>query len=213
MPPKPTPTRILITRHGESEHNLRTDVFMGRSPASRLTETGHVQARRLGGRLKANGGEALCPDHIICSSLPRTLETAQEIATQTGVDSIFPEDAFWELNKGDWEGVMDRWNIPEPTRGQRDGDPFGFVYPGGESYQMVWQRAAPAFDRWVDAYPGATLLFVLHGDVMRSLLYHMIRFPPEKIEDFQTDPCALNEFRRTNGRYMVVRLNDTGHLG
>lgn len=33
-------TRIYLTRHGLSEHNLNTEVFMGRSPASRLVEEG-----------------------------------------------------------------------------------------------------------------------------------------------------------------------------
>ena len=55
-PHRPFPmTRILITRHGESEHNLNTRFFMGRSPSSRLTEKGREQARRLGRRLAGLG--------------------------------------------------------------------------------------------------------------------------------------------------------------
>ena len=65
-------TRILLTRHGQAEHNLNTAFFMGRSPAARLTDQGRDQAKRLGARLAA---ERLRP-RIVCSSLPRTVETA-----------------------------------------------------------------------------------------------------------------------------------------
>jgi len=218
-------TNLLITRHGESEHNLTTHVYMGRAPTSRLTEKGRDQAERLGRRL----AQSHRLDHIVCSSLPRTQETAQAIAQsyaqqvltapngQASQDQspmlppIYPEDAFWELSKGDWEGRMPR-NLPPDIRQQLDRDPFGFRYPGGESYGDVWERIAPAFDGWLTRLGEGTVLFVLHGDVMRALWYHLIRFPKEKIEDFDTEPCALNQFRWHNGRTVVVKLNDTSHL-
>ncbi len=200
-------TRIYLTRHGLSEHNLIMDVFMGRSPESRLLEEGREQARSLGARLrgKVKGGR------IVHSSLPRTTETAQLIAMEAGVEELIPEDAFWELSKGDWEGRMPR-KLPADVQCDLDADPFGYRYPGGESYQDVARRAAPAFEKWVGKYPGTTLLFVLHGDVFRALLYHMVRFPPEKIGDFQVDPCSLTEFLLVEGVYRMVRCNDVSHL-
>ena len=200
-------TRIYLTRHGLSEHNLNTEVFMGRSPESRLVEEGREQARSLGLRLreKVNAGR------IVHSSLIRTTETAVLIASEAGVKELIPEEAFWELSKGDWEGRMPR-KLPAEIQGDLDADPFGYRYPGGESYQDVGQRAVPAFEKWVGKYPGTTLLFVLHGDVFRALLYHMVRFPPEKIGDFQVDPCSLTEFRLVGGVYRMVRFNDVSHL-
>jgi len=202
-------TRILITRHGQAEHNLNTAFFMGRSPAARLTEKGREQARRLGARLAAEG---LRP-RIVCSSLPRAVETAEIVASALGVEAPVQDEAFWELNKGDWEGKMPR-DLPPEVKRLVDADPFGFRYPGGESYRAVLDRAAPAFERWVERWPDATILFVLHGDVIRALLYHLIGFPSFRIGDWITDPCALNEFQQEPGaRRWVVRVNDASHLG
>ena len=201
-------TQILITRHGEGEHNLQTDLFMGRAPDAPLTALGREQARRLGDRLAKEGP----PARIICSSLPRTVETAQIIAQATGVDSVESDDAFWELSKGDWEGRMPR-RLPPEVKREVDAAPFGYQYPGGESYRAVWERIGPAFDSWVARYRGERLLFVLHGDVIRSLLYHAIRFPTDRIGDWVTDPCGLSEFGLTeDGRLVIVRLNDSAHL-
>lgn len=200
-------TRILITRHGEAEHNLRTDVFMGRSPASRLTALGREQARSLGRRL----ADGLPPRRIVCSSLPRAVETAELIAEAAGGVPISREDAFWELSKGEWEGHMPRV-LPDAVRRELEADPFAYRHPGGESYHDVWQRAGPAFDRWVAGDDAEPVLFVLHGDVIRALLYHVIRFPTARIGDWVIDPCSLSEVRDQEGRRLIVRINDCAHL-
>lgn len=200
-------TRILITRHGEGEHNLNTEFFMGRSPTARLTPRGLDQARRLGQRLARENP----PGRIIASSLVRTVQTAREIAREVGLERIEEEDAFWELSKGEWEGRMPRVPPPDVQR-EMDADLFGYRYPGGESYREVWLRIGPAFDGWVKRCEGETVLFVLHGDVIRALLYHIIRFPPERIGDWVTDPCALSEFVPIGKRMQILRLNDTAHL-
>ena len=214
MENSPLETIIYLTRHGLSEHNLKTDVYMGRSPESRLVDAGREQARRLGARLLDDGLAAeKRVRKIIASSLPRTEETASLIAEALGLVEVETEDAFWELSKGDWEGVMPRWDLPEPIAKALSADPFGFRYPGGESYRDVTARVAPAFDTHVAANPGVPLLFVLHGDVLRALLHHTLRFPPEKIGDFIIDPCSLTELRWKEGRYHLARFNDGAHLG
>lgn len=201
------PTRVLITRHGFGEHNLRSDVFMGRSPDAPLTEEGREQARRLGRRLAREAAIG----RIIASSLLRTMETARLIAGELGMEAIEPDEAFWELSKGDWEGTMPRELPPEVAR-ELAADPFGYRYGGAESYRDVVARIGPAFDGWLERCAGETLLFVLHGDVIRALLYHTIRFPAEKISDFSVEPCSLSEFIHQGGHFHVVRLNDAAHL-
>jgi len=201
-------TRILVTRHGEGEHNLITNVWVGRAAQAPLTALGWEQARLLGERLAIESP----PQRIVCSSIGRTVDTAREINRSIGLDTIEPDDAFWELTKGSWEGTMPRVLPPEVKR-ELDADPFGYQYPEGESYRILWQRIAPAFDSWVARYANETILFVLHGDVIRALLYHIIRFPAHRIGDWVTDPCAITEFRKEDdGRVIIVRINDSAHL-
>ena len=201
-------TRIYLTRHGEGEHNLRTNVFMGRAPEARLTARGREQAERLGRRLAAS----TAPRHIICSSLLRTVETAEIIGRAIGLSKVQGDDAFWELSKGDWEGVMQRPLDPALQQAV-DADPMGFRYGGGESYGDVLARVAPRFDHWVARHQGEVLLFVLHGDVIRALLYHIIAFPAERIGDFEIAPCSLTQITREARHYRIEKINDDAHLG
>jgi len=197
-------TRALITRHGQAENNLVRDRLMGRSPASQLTDLGRVQARSVGARLAEEGA----PSHIICSSLPRTAETAELIAAEIGNPPIESDDDFWEMSKGDWEGRMPV-ELPTDIQAEIDADPFGYRYGGGESYRDVWRRIGPAYDRWITIHDGRSILFVLHGDVMRALCYHLVRFPPNRIRDWSTGNCAMSECRHEpGGRNVMVRWNE-----
>lgn len=205
--PSTSRTRVYVTRHGMSEHNMNTEVFMGRSPASRLTDEGRAQARLLGARLAREAAVT----RIAASSLPRTMETAELIAGEIGQGPPQPEESFWELDKGSWEGAMPR-ELPPEVAAQVAAEPFTYRFGGAESYSDVVGRVAPAFDRWVAEWRGETILFVLHGDVIRALLYHLIRFPQERISDFVIDPCSISEFRPTGERWEVLRLNDVSHL-
>src|SRR5262249_4054661 len=100
---------VFITRHGQSEHNLETRFYMGRSPASCFAGEGRPQAQRLAERLAGDGRVR----HVVASSLPRTVETAQIVATRLGLAPVHTDDAFWELSKGEWEGRMPR-HAPPP---------------------------------------------------------------------------------------------------
>jgi len=201
-------TTLYITRHGVSEHNTNTTYYMGRAPTSRLMEQGRQQASSLGRRLARIGGLR----RIIASSLPRTMETAELIARETGVARVEGEDAFWELNKGAWEGTMRRDGVPPETSAAIKADPFRFRYPGGESYQDVLARVAPALDAWRDRVAGETAIFVLHGDVIRAAVVHLLRLPTDAVRDPAIFPCSLSEFLHDRGRYRLVRYNDDSHL-
>jgi broad specificity phosphatase PhoE len=199
-----TRSTVFLTRHGLSEHNLNTRYFMGRSPPSRLTEQGREQARRLAARLAADARVR----HVVASSLPRALETAQIVAGRLGLASLHSDDAFWELSKGEWEGRMPRDGVPAEVQRRLAEDPLGFQYPGGESLAQVEQRVAPAFWRWcTDLQPGG-ILFVLHGDVICALLHHLLRFPAPEIRDFLVAPCSLTELERQGDAVRLVRFNE-----
>ena len=66
-------TELILIRHGETDWN-RELRFQGHVDVP-LNATGHEQARRLAARLAA---EKLVVDHLVCSDLIRTRQTAQE---------------------------------------------------------------------------------------------------------------------------------------
>jgi broad specificity phosphatase PhoE len=199
-----TAATVFLTRHGLSEHNLSTRFYMGRSPASELTDVGRAQARRLGERL----AERRAVGHLVASSLLRAVETARIVAQRLGVAEVHEDDAFWELSKGDWEGRMPRDGVPAAERRQLAADPLGFRYPGGESFALVERRVAPAFRRWLERFPAGGVLFVLHGDVICALLHALLEFPAADISRYLVRPCSLTELAEESGRFRLVRFNE-----
>jgi probable phosphoglycerate mutase len=206
--PAATPPPVLLTRHGLSEHNLETRVYMGRSPASRLVAEGRRQALALGAYLSRTAPV----QRIVASSLPRTLETAELIAGQLGHIPVQGDDAFWELSKGSWEGSMPRENVPEPERSAWEQRPFEFRFPQGESYALVAARVAPAFEGWIARCGQERLLFVLHGDVLCALLYRLLHFPAEDIRRYVVLPCSLTEVVRAGGEWRMPRFSEHSFL-
>lgn len=199
----PASGTVLLTRHGESEHNLNTRLYMGRSPQSRLTALGQEQAVRLGRHLAATRPISA----IVASSLPRTVETAEIIAHAVGIASVHTDDAFWELSKGEWEGRMPRDGVPPDIRQAMANDPVGFQFPGGESFARVAERVVPAFTRWTAHGAAVPMLFVLHGDVICALLHHLLRFPDGEIHNYLVRPCSLTELSADGGSYRLVNFN------
>jgi broad specificity phosphatase PhoE len=204
-----SPLPVLLTRHGASEHNLNTQFYTGRSPASRLTDEGRAQARALGSNLVAHHAVS----RIVASSLPRTMETAELVASTLGQVPVHAEDAFWELSKGNWEGRMPRDAVPEPERSEWELRPYRFCFPNGESFADVAQRAVPAFHRWLATYPQDHLLFVLHGDVICALLQQLLHVPENSVRTLLVKPCSLTELAPTETGWRMLRFSEVGFLG
>jgi probable phosphoglycerate mutase len=199
----------VLTRHGLSEHNLDTRFYMGRSPGSRLTDAGRAQAEILGQRLARDWPVS----RIVASSLPRCLETASIVAARAGIREVHPDEAFWELSKGDWEGRMPRAGVPAALQQELDADPFHFRFPGGESFADVQARVVPAFRRWELRGEAESVLYVLHGDVLAALFQHLLGFPPERVRDYLVAPCSVTRFGRVAGSYRLLGYNENPAAG
>lgn len=150
------PLPILLARHGETEANAARVVQL---PNARLSAVGRQQAQRLAVRV-AGCGLA----HIVCSDMPRALETVAPIAARTGVpvtvDSLLRERDF-----GDLRGTpYDELRV----------DPFAVDYapPNGETWVEFHERVARAWTLVTELaarVPGS-LLVVTHGLVCRALV-------------------------------------------
>ena len=81
-------TELILIRHGETDWN-RELRFQGHLDVP-LNTVGHEQAKRLGVRLS---GEVV--QHLVCSDLLRTRQTAQPLVTQLAAQlpSSFSLDA------------------------------------------------------------------------------------------------------------------------
>ncbi len=170
---------LLLIRHGETALNASRTLQPADTP---LSERGHAQARALALRLRGADGMSLDTNMsampgqriagIVSSDLPRALQTAQAIASATGLP-VATSALLQERNFGDWRG------LPHASFGF---DPLAHAGapPGGESHAAFAQRVAQAFAHIlaVQAALGGALVVVTHGLVLREWLATHLTRPP-----------------------------------
>ncbi|MFN4120995.1 histidine phosphatase family protein [Acidovorax sp.] len=159
-------TELILIRHGETDWN-RELRFQGHVDVP-LNATGHEQARRLAERLAA---ERPPVDHLICSDLIRTRETAApslqvyfpHLSVDTLTDPSLREQSFGIVDglrvddiKVDHADAWERW-----LRFEAD-----YAMPGGETTRQFHARVMDAVRRIAQQHPGQKVMVVTHGGVL-----------------------------------------------
>lgn len=200
------PTRVLITRHGQTVTNRETR-FCGHFETA-LTSLGERQAAALGLRLAATAIDA-----VVTSDLGRAMETAalvlKDRALTPSVDA-----RLREIHYGEWEGERERdiaRRYPEQHRLMRDEDP-AWRPPGGETIAEVRQRTLAALLDAVRGHQHQTVLIVTHGTAINCLIAEAIGIAPTHTFRFEVANCGLSELQFRRGKPILTLLNDTNHL-
>jgi probable phosphoglycerate mutase len=197
----------VLLRHGETALSGERR-FAGRGDIP-LTGTGLKQAAAAAARLAARGGL----DLIVSSPLERTRQTADAVATATGMPLV-AEDGWMETDFGEWEGL----NHAEAERGWPEQmaawlNDTGAAPPGGESFASTSDRALKALGSLLAEHAGSTVLVVSHVTPIKILLLHAMLAPPAALRRIQLDVACLCEIDWYTGGVGVVRsVNDTAHL-
>lgn len=133
---------LYLTRHGESEANVRR-VRAGGDSDVQLTERGRGQARLLASMLAALETP---PGLVLASPLSRTLETARIISESLGAELVH-DTGFVERRLGAWNGMP--YEETEHLIKTRASPPGGET---GEEFRVRieadFKRCAAVFDRW-----------------------------------------------------------------
>jgi broad specificity phosphatase PhoE len=203
-------TRILLTRHGETEWNM-----IGRVQGwtdTKLNAVGEAQATALARRLRNTPITA-----IYSSDSARAVQTALPTAERRGL-GVQTLAELREKSFGVWEGLTkddlerdyaDLWHRYHVLH------ELDSVIPGGETYTQVLDRMREALCQILDAHPGAdeTVLVVSHGGSARAFILFALQAPLSTLQRLHLDNTSLSrlDFRSVaDGR--VIFLNDTGHL-
>ena len=149
-----TKTTIGLLRHGQTDWNI--DFRLQGITDIPLNETGLTQAKAAASILQAADW-----DFIASSPLTRARQTAEIIAESLGVSEVAIEPLLLERSFGDAEGMThEQWKQDFP-----DGMP-----PGGESLDVLRDRAHELLARLLDVYRGTRVLTVSHGALIRKLV-------------------------------------------
>jgi phosphoserine phosphatase len=202
--------KILLARHGETPWNAEGR-YQGQIDIA-LSDNGIRQATLLGERL-----QSLSITKAVASPLSRARVTAELALGEKRATMLQFDDGLKEIAHGDWEGLLAseiRERDPERLLAWRE-TPESVLMPGpgGESLQMVFDRAWPAFARACAALnDDDTLLIVAHDAVNRVLLCNILGLSLSKLWSFRQAPTTLNLLEgHSVDTLEVVRLNDCNH--
>lgn len=169
-------SKLILTRHGESENNER-HVIGG---DSNLSTTGELYARALPAALLARlqqGTAAESRVSVWTSTLRRTIQTARNLP----YNPISRWKALDEINAGTcdnftYEDISDMF--PQEYEARKR-DKLGYRYPSGESYLDVIARVTPIVEE-LQKQTGC-LVIVGHQAVIRCLLGIILGLPSDQV--------------------------------
>jgi broad specificity phosphatase PhoE len=182
-------TSLYLVRHGETDWNAQrriqgsTDIPLNAMGRGQAETTGRLLARRAW-------------DGIYSSPLSRAFETARFIATEVGLGRPGTIDAIVERNYGAAEGL--NWEQIEQQF------PGHTPVPGRETHQEVADRVIPALAGLAKSRPGASLIVVTHGGVIRSVLDAV----DHNVAHGSITNGSIHSFELVDGALGLVAFND-----
>lgn len=185
-------TTLYIVRHGQTDWNVQGKL-QGHADIP-LNNTGRAEAAGLKERISTI-------DFDICfsSDLQRAIETAQ-ILSATHPLIIQSVPTLRERNYGPWEGRL----FSELLEYEKGGNPLLNI----ESDEEIQKRIFPLLDEIVSNHPGATILIVTHGSVLRSLLAHLLNIDSSSILSIQMKTMATLKLVASNRQYAIQEMTD-----
>lgn len=200
-------TDIYIARHGETEYN-RQGKMQGRGIDIPLNKTGRLQARAISEALQDNS-----LDYIFSSSLMRSIETAEIIAWTLRMKyQSYPE--LDEMDFGRFEGKPSaeiEGDLEKVHQTWKNGD-TDYVIEGGESPSMVLERVMSRMNNILKQHAGSSILFILHGRLIRILLSDWLGYPLSDMHRIEHSNGALYYLKKNENSIEEVYLHKTDHL-
>jgi len=149
-------SRLLLLRHGLTPWNAERR-FQGQVDIP-LDPVGHRQAAAAASELARYG-----PVRLWCSDLSRARQTAEHVASATGLELVFDE-RLREIHVGSFEGRL-YWEV----RDEFGPEPWDYEPHGGESEKTLAARVAACLaDLAATVGEDETAVVVSHGHALRA---------------------------------------------
>ncbi len=200
--------KIYITRHGETEYNLKR--LMQGTIDTKLSSRGLEQAACLRDRLAG-----VSFDRVLSSPLQRARVTAETILENRS-ESIEFFDALKEMDFGFMQGKDYEFlgrEHPELYE-QYSNAPAEFTIQEGDSFRDFQTRVLSILEEVEKMDESESVLIVCHGITKLVLVNELKGIPLERIWDTEVaGNTALTLFERTSEGLVLQFENDQSHLG
>jgi phosphoserine phosphatase len=178
----------LLMRHGETAWN-REGRVMGRNPIE-LDADGRAQVQA-----SVPFARLLRPELIVTSPLARARQSAEIIAAGVGNIPVAEDPQLSEVKYGRWEGMVYDDLIDDADYLNYRDHPLDASTPGGETIAQVQSRGVEAIRRAITDNSGRRILFVSHGDIIRTVLCHFMRLELAHFRRIRVDNAAFSGFQ------------------
>lgn len=201
--------KVILVRHGESVWNSERRIQGSRDPE--LSPRGRRQTDLLVSHLRTHLTPTVAA--IVTSPLRRAAQTADQMAAAYRIPVVREPD-LREMSLGRWEGMT----VAEIQAAYPGGyeqwleDPLASPAPGGEDLRAFERRVVGALERMRGAHPGADLIVVSHGGVIKALLCFALGLDVRHLFRLKQDNTAVNRIELDGRVRRVLLLNDTCHL-
>jgi broad specificity phosphatase PhoE len=189
---------VMLMRHGETDWNRQGRV-MGRNPVE-LNERGRAQTESA-----ARFAQTIKPDLIVTSPLVRARQTAEIMSAGLGGVDVVEEPGISEVLYGRWEGMVYHELIADPYYAEYRESPVERPTPGGESIPQVQARGVDAVTRALFSNSGQRILFVSHGDIIRTVLCHFIGLELSYFPRLRIDNASISTVQ-VSGKFAELKF-------
>jgi len=176
--------RLLLARHAETAPQYQGR-FIGAIDAE-LSNKAAAQIRAL-----AQAIIPYSPQVCLCSPQSRARLTATGIAEHNGLDITIDQN-LREIDFGRWDNMtFEEISATEAKLvAEWSAGPMDFQFPDGEHTDDFLTRVQTAAEIMA-VRPEKTVLAVTHGGVIRAMICHLLRLPPEHYLLFDVKPAGL----------------------
>lgn len=191
--------KIVLVRHGKPKIE-GPKRYIGQYDIE-LSETGIKQAENIGNSLKKMSFE-----HIFCSPLKRTTDTANIICSYTGGKVEFVND-FKEIHLGDWENCSfeDIRTNKFSEYDKRGKDIINYRVSGGESFLDLYKRVIKGFNEVIQNK--GNILIVAHAGVNRMILCEILGIPLTNLFKIRQDYGLCSIINQNKQVFSINLLN------
>ena len=202
-------TRFILVRHGETTWN-KEGRYQGQIDTP-LTPFGREQ-----GQLAAKALKAVPIDACYASPLSRAVDTAMMCVAAHGLP-VNTDERLLEIHHGEWEGMLsdDVGKTYPELLDQWKTSVVGVTMPGpgGEDITTVRDRSMAVFRELADRHKEQTVLVVAHDAVNKAVLCDILDIDLSHFWQIKQDNTCINVFEYQDGKWRLVLMNSTAHLG